>query len=318
MVKVCENFINFAPNLRDSLAYLHNLHFYLTFYLIIIQSMKKFLLSAVACLAVAGVASADDLYIRGGNFGWNAEHCTDANKFTDLGDGNYTITLDKLDTGFKIADNTWGANNWGSASNIELDKEYTLTNSGASGNITIKGGASFSNVTINFNTTTGVMKCTGVKQETDWSTITMFLVGDEFGWADSTTQCTYADGIFTVTVAAITETTMFKISNPPAWSYQFGDNCALEGNAAEYVASADNDYNLTSSKSLTNVTITLNPSAEPPVMTINEVGAGVEAVEVEATEAAAVYYNLQGVRVANPAEGMYIRVQAGKASKVVL
>lgn len=42
---------------------------------------------------------------------------------------------------------------------------------------------------------------------------------------------------------------------------------------------------------------------------------GVEAVEAaEAVEA--VYYNLQGVRVANPANGLYIRVAGEKASKV--
>lgn len=42
---------------------------------------------------------------------------------------------------------------------------------------------------------------------------------------------------------------------------------------------------------------------------------GVGTVE---TAAAAEYYNLQGVRVLNPAEGLYIRVQNGKAVKVLL
>ncbi len=43
---------------------------------------------------------------------------------------------------------------------------------------------------------------------------------------------------------------------------------------------------------------------------------GVSNVEVEAAEA--VYYNLQGVRVANPANGVFIRVTADKAVKVAL
>lgn len=38
---------------------------------------------------------------------------------------------------------------------------------------------------------------------------------------------------------------------------------------------------------------------------------------IEATEAAAEYYNLQGVRVANPEHGIFVRVQNGKAVKVV-
>lgn len=52
------------------------------------------------------------------------------------------------------------------------------------------------------------------------------------------------------------------------------------------------------------------------VVTVNEVTTGIENVAVEAEEA--VYYNLQGVRVANPENGVYVRVQGGKATKVVL
>lgn len=43
---------------------------------------------------------------------------------------------------------------------------------------------------------------------------------------------------------------------------------------------------------------------------------GVDAVEAEQGEAE--YYTLQGVRLANPEKGLYIRVQNGKADKVVL
>lgn len=45
---------------------------------------------------------------------------------------------------------------------------------------------------------------------------------------------------------------------------------------------------------------------------------GVEGVETVDADAPAVYYNMQGVRVANPAKGLYIRVQGNKATKVVL
>lgn len=46
--------------------------------------------------------------------------------------------------------------------------------------------------------------------------------------------------------------------------------------------------------------------------------AGVENVAVEAVEAAPEYYTLQGIKVAEPAEGqIYIKVQGGKATKVV-
>ncbi len=44
---------------------------------------------------------------------------------------------------------------------------------------------------------------------------------------------------------------------------------------------------------------------------------GVEGVTVEEA-GEAVYYNLQGVRVANPESGLYIVVKGGKSSKVIL
>lgn len=46
-------------------------------------------------------------------------------------------------------------------------------------------------------------------------------------------------------------------------------------------------------------------------------GSGIENVEVE-ENAPAVYYNLQGVQVANPEAGIYIKVQGGKATKVLV
>ena len=41
----------------------------------------------------------------------------------------------------------------------------------------------------------------------------------------------------------------------------------------------------------------------------------IEAIEAEAAEA--VYYNLQGVRVANPENGIFIKVAGNKVEKVI-
>ena len=40
--------------------------------------------------------------------------------------------------------------------------------------------------------------------------------------------------------------------------------------------------------------------------------------EVEVAEGEAVYFNLQGVQVANPENGIYVKVVDGKATKVVV
>ena len=47
--------------------------------------------------------------------------------------------------------------------------------------------------------------------------------------------------------------------------------------------------------------------------------AGVDGIEADGTEAPAEYYNLQGIRVANPQAGqLLIRRQGKKATKVVI
>ena len=59
------------------------------------------------------------------------------------------------------------------------------------------------------------------------------------------------------------------------------------------------------------VTINLNDNT----ITISE-NVGIEGIEAE--EGEAVYYNLQGVKVANPENGVFIKVQGNKASKVLV
>lgn len=50
---------------------------------------------------------------------------------------------------------------------------------------------------------------------------------------------------------------------------------------------------------------------------INVSGSGLNDVTVEAEDVAPVYYNLQGVKVENPANGIFIEVRGAKATKVV-
>jgi hypothetical protein len=49
-----------------------------------------------------------------------------------------------------------------------------------------------------------------------------------------------------------------------------------------------------------------------------EATSGVQTVVADTTNAPVVYYNLQGQRVANPAQGLYIRVQGSKVEKVAI
>lgn len=54
------------------------------------------------------------------------------------------------------------------------------------------------------------------------------------------------------------------------------------------------------------------------LLNISKEGAGINGVEVEASNSPVVYYNLQGVRMENPTNGLFIRMQDGKATKVLI
>jgi hypothetical protein len=49
---------------------------------------------------------------------------------------------------------------------------------------------------------------------------------------------------------------------------------------------------------------------------VEAVATGIESIEAD-ENAPAVYYNLQGIKVANPSEGIFIKVQGNKVTKVV-
>lgn len=83
--------------------------------------------------------------------------------------------------------------------------------------------------------------------------------------------------------------------------------------------SMDNNFKL-SPAGLSNVTFRLRHSgSDEPSTLVVEPGntVGISNVEID-DNAPAVYYNLQGVEVTNPANGLYIRVQGGKAAKVLV
>lgn len=168
--------------------------------------MKKGLLAlAAATLLSTGMANAanPELYIRGAQFGWEANNCTAANKFTE-NNGVYTLKLDKLNGNFKISDKDWTAScNFGlaSAGTIEMDKEYTLVTGASSGDMTPVGN--WQNVTVTFNLATKTFKATGQAGED----VITYAVHGQFlnsGWSSidmkETSKDVWTTDAFTPTV----------------------------------------------------------------------------------------------------------------------
>ena len=96
-----------------------------------------------------------------------------------------------------------------------------------------------------------------------------------------------------------------------------GSNEALELDT-DYVLAKNSPDNLTfaeewSGSCVLNVTDLNNPSV---IFNAEKEISGVEGIETEVNNAPAVYYNLQGVRVANAENGLFIVKKGNKVSKV--
>ena len=246
-------------------------------------------------------------------------------KFTDEGNGIYRWKGNVLGTGFKINDGTWsnGDLNIGSASgDIAMNTPYYYWANGSSDNIAFDGFTTLNDpeVVLNLNEQTitlvggtpdgvahwYVCGLNGVYELTeDWM---LSQVGDT--------------NVFEREVYIVETAGKVKISDD-GWAHQYGTNLPednfidptilmvyLEAVSGE---GGDVNYELEEgtwkvSFDLDELTLTFSQPSED---------SGVESI-VLGGNANATYYNMMGVKVNNPENGMFVKVVNGKATKVIV
>lgn len=275
--------------------------------------MKKFLLSAVALVAMAFGASADNYYLVGDFNGWSV---TDT-PFTENG-GNYVLNVPELTGTFKVVDDAgWNGINLGcgDTANITEGEWFQLFSNG--GNVLLPDGIeAVKNAVIEFNAADQQLKITGefVKKTGPQK---YYIVGQCNGWdANNGLEMTQNGGKYTFSMEILAGG--FKIVGQKGWNpINIGTDGGgtLEWDTPLALVSNSDSKDITPlDGEMDDVTLTFDPSA----MTITATHtSGIESIVVE-NAAEAVYYNLQGVRVNNPQNGMFIRVNGNKAVKVAL
>lgn len=296
--------------------------------------MKKFFLLSAALMAVGAMSAQDfDVYVIGSNVngGSWATGAPDA-KMTFVGDGIYEWDGEFLGTGFKLNDGTWSNpdHNWGAGEGeLSLGVPYgPLTASGTSGNIGLDGFTGVKNPHVVFDANTAMITVTGEADgKYEW-----YLVGDfnEFrGPAEDgegvVKYTEIGDKVYAYEgVEFTTGDTTIKMSDT-GWHKQYGDNeamiqwgvttvladgktnqavlqeCGSEGTMPCFLFGK---YN--SEWDLNTLTLTFRDAED----------SGVKAFE--AVNGEAEYFNLQGVKVNEPANGLFIKVINGKATKVAI
>ncbi len=281
--------------------------------------MKKLLLAAAFVAGAMSMSAQVDVYIIGSNVnnGSNWGLAQESGKMTYMGEGIYEWDGEVLGTGFKLNDGTWDnpTYNLGSSETCVLGQALQLVESGGD----IGFGADFSrveNAHVVFNDNDRTLIVTGTPAgKTEW-----FITGDfcEYTLGDDQLMTEVSDKVYEKKNLQLDNVGYFKVSTT-GWAKKYGTydeelvfgfdifEHELEevqgegGNVAYYMTGTFNvtwDYNN---------------------LLIKFVDAEQDFVEaIEAAEAGATYYNMQGVRVANPEKGLFISVKGGKASKVVI
>ncbi|MDE6793303.1 MAG: hypothetical protein K2J48_09490 [Muribaculaceae bacterium] len=297
--------------------------------------MKKFYAFAAAAFMAATAFAQDGapLYATGAGPAFDPAWAPESAVEFVYADGVYTLELEGL-TQFKIstANGDWDAFNAGALcveGGAALEDGVAATLVAGDANLVTAGSADYT-VTVAGDLSTITVKAKG---EVDTSFPAVYVRGDMNGWGvDEAWQMTEVvpETVFSLTVPApIAAGEAFKFADD-AWNKVNcgGDGEAIMADTETEVFNGGNPANITLEEEFDG-TIWLNldldgvayvyfdtTDGENVPEWVTAALTGVKGVEVE-ENAAPIYYNLQGIRVANPENGVFIVVKGNKVSKVV-
>ncbi|MDE6718150.1 MAG: hypothetical protein K2J70_08160 [Muribaculaceae bacterium] len=293
--------------------------------------MKKFYAFAAAAMMAVSANAADVIYLcgNGEGLGWNPGEPFEV----QLVDGKFTAEIPNL-VEFKIsttksADSEWAGYNEGALTCTYGDKQGVAVALEAGdanisapwkGDYTIEVAGDLSTVTL----TTSTPEPTGPAD--------IYLRGDMNGWGapDEWKLVEAGKNIYKVVLEgemAIKAGNSFKVADADWGAINYG---AAEGESDVFLdveaglVLKSND-NLTAKEECTGVVwVNLNEGSTYVLLTndkdfVPEWGDNSAVATIAASNNVAVkYYNLQGVQVANPENGLFIAVKGDKVSKVLV
>ncbi|MDE6443135.1 MAG: hypothetical protein K2K64_01750 [Muribaculaceae bacterium] len=296
--------------------------------------MKKFYaLAAAAFMAVSAFAqNGAPLYATGAGPAFEPSWAPETPAEFKYADGVYTLELEGL-TQFKISTamgdwDTFNGGVYGCNYGTELGVAVALE-AGFENNIETPGAGDYT-VTVAGDLSTITLTAKG---EIDTSFPAVYVRGDMNGWgAEEAWQMkeVVPETVFSITVPApIAVGQAFKFADD-AWNKINcgGDGEAIMVDTETEVFNGGNPANITLEEEFDG-TIWLNLNLDGAAYVyfdttdgedvpewVTDALAGVKGVEVD-NNVAPVYYNLQGIKVANPENGIFIQVKGNKVSKVV-
>lgn len=243
----------------------------------------------------------DGLYLAGTINNWASDNAS--YRFTENG-GIYTLTVPRLSGEFKIVTKDWSLQ-FGCDSKIEYGHEYSCFHTSNGSNISLVDNVGI-DVVLTFDLENMILTADGVP--------TLYLVGDFNNWTVSPLYAFgYDNGVYTLKTSDFNGA--FKVvtaDNSLQFGTHFGLNLDLGREYALMDSGADMTFGGLPSRASSRVKITVRANGTP----FNGSVSGIEDVDASCAGANVEYYNLQGVRVANPGNGFYIKRTGSVIEKI--
>lgn len=247
---------------------------------------------------------------------------------------NYQNAVDGQDEGFKVYFNgSWLGNGNGTATLSNGVYSGTLVGNSSDDNLLLPADAEGKTVTFTYAIDTNTVRATWEGSVTPVEAPDhVYIIGNVNGntdWAanngveltkDGSTfegEVTMAGSWFGIATALGADAGDWDTLNANRYGAA-SDGQAIAKDGASAFSKNSNAWNITNfSTDFENGVVKFTVDWANMTVTITADSSGVEGIEAD-NAAAAIYYNLQGVQVANPAAGqVYIRIAGGKAQKVL-
>lgn len=293
--------------------------------------MKKSLLLGAALVAAAFTAQAD-YYMIGSNVNgksWQLKVADAVFKATDTA-GVYEWTGTELGTGFKINDGTWSSVNFGGngSTKLTLGTPFPYVNGGDSKNIMFDNLSVLENPKVVLDIKAGTITVSGQEavREVEYYVIGANVNGQAWALKAADAKFTKIDennyewkGTELGSGFKINDGTWGAVNIGAYWDNETEGWYPINLNTPFTYNNDGNsgDIKFVGFDTLTSPVIKLDLKAGTITVDGEKPGTEPTGVATIESEGSAVYYNLQGARVAQPERGLYIRVINGKAQKVV-
>lgn len=283
--------------------------------------MKKLYFSIICMIVALSATASSGIYIRGGMNGWGTSEDWE---FSDEGNGVYALYNVTLSGQFKIADSSWGTINYGGdGSKVSAGQNYALYHNGA--NITTNGTIECSRVVFTLNSNGASLYIEGQTEDPNKPLTEVYVIGNFCDWDFNSTagKLTLSENQENTYVGTLTLTdsgdglSYWRIFTGLGMVGEYGiDGDNLTEHTWSGTLTAEKSGCIVSTPGTYDIEVVLVKGQNTCTYRLAE-ATGIESIS-SINNPSIQYYSILGTKVSKPSNGLFIKVENGKATKVLI